>query len=206
MKVFYSLLSVLLFLTVGLQAQQFSGGVKAGLVGSQVAGDMYSGYHKAGINPGVWVSLATGKRSSVQMELGYIQKGSRENPDFEKNRFDTYIMRLGYIELPFLYRINYSELLGFEAGLAMNFLIHQKETFNGYETIESPFRGQNLCFTGGISIRLNDRIRINVRTDNSLFSIRKNRVSGDVWRFWGYGQFSDALVLSAYYTLKKNRP
>jgi hypothetical protein len=201
MKVFYLFLPVLLFLAVGLHAQQFSGGVRAGLVGSQVAGDTYSGYHKAGINPGVWVSLATGKRSSVQMELGYIQKGSRENPDFERNRFDTYIMRLGYIELPFLYRINYNELLGFEAGLAMNFLIHQRETFNGGETTGSPFRGQNLCFAGGMSIRLNERIRFNVRTDNSLFSIRKNRVSGDVWRFWGYGQFSDALILSAYYTL-----
>jgi hypothetical protein len=201
MKVFYLFLPVLLFLAVGLHAQQFSGGVRAGLVGSQVAGDTYSGYHKAGINPGVWVSLATGKRCSVQMELGYLQTGSRENPDFERNRFDTYIMRLGYIELPFLYRINYNELLGFEAGLAMNFLIHQRETFNGGETTGSPFRGQNLCFAGGMSIRLNERIRFNVRTDNSLFSIRKNRVSGDVWRFWGYGQFSDALILSAYYTL-----
>ncbi len=196
------LLFALLFLSFGyLPAQQFRGGVKLGLVGSQVAGDMYSGYHKAGINPGGWVSLDIGKRSQFQMELGYIQKGSRENPDYEKGRYDAYLMRLGYIELPFLYRINYNPLLSFEAGLALNFLIHQRETFNGYETVESPFRRQNICFAGGLSFRINDQLRINLRTDNSLFSIRRNRVSGDVWRFWSYGQYSDALVISAYYTL-----
>jgi len=195
----------LLLLSVGLAvsstAQKFEGGVMLGLVGSQVAGDLYSGYNKAGVNAGGWISLKASPKSVFRMELAYIQKGSRENPDAEKNQFSTYIMRLGYVELPVLYRYIYNERIELETGLGMNFLIHQSEERDGMATTGSPFSGQNLCFLAGISVNINDRIKIGIRTDNSLFSIRKNRVSGDVWRFWDHGQFSDALVLSAYYKL-----
>lgn len=184
-----------------LSAQKFDGGLVMGLVGSQVAGDTYGGFNKAGINAGGWVSLGLTKKSALRMELTYTQKGSRENPDAEHGKFDTYIMRLGYVELPVIYRFLYSARFDFETGLSMNFLLHQFESFNGEETTYSPFKKQNLCFLAGLSVHMNDKLKISFRTDNSLFSIRKNRVTGDVWRFWGYGQFSDALVLSAYYTL-----
>ncbi len=195
----------LLLLSVGFaissNAQKFEGGVMLGLVGSQVAGDLYSGYNKAGVNAGGWISLKASPKSVFRMELAYIQKGSRENPDAEKNQFSTYIMRLGYVELPVLYRYIYNDRIELETGLGMNFLIHQSEERDGMGTTGSPFSGQNLCFLAGISVNINERIKIGIRTDNSLFSIRKNRVSGDVWRIWDHGQFSDALVLSAYYKL-----
>ena len=199
-KRIYFLLFV--FFTAGfVTAQNYKGGIKLGLVSSQVAGDTYSGFNKAGLNAGGWISLPVGRRSEIQMELAYIQKGSRENPDQEKGRYDTYIMRLGYVEMPFLYRYVYNQRFNFETGLGMNFLIHSKETFNGEELTDNPFKRQNLCFLAGLSVNINDKLKINFRTDNSLFSIRKEKVSGDVWRFWGYGQFSDALILSAYYRL-----
>lgn len=182
-------------------SQKFNGGVMIGLVGSQVAGDLYGGFNKAGINAGGWISLPVSQKSELKMELAYVQKGSRENPDQEKERYDTYIMRLGYVELPVLYRYIYSPRFEFETGPGFNFLIHHNETFNGYVVDEHPFKATNLCFIAGIAVNVNERLKINFRTDNSLFSIRKDRVSGDVWRFWGHGQFSDALVLSAYYKL-----
>lgn len=183
-------------------AQQFSGGIQLGLVGSQVAGDNYSGYNKAGINAGGWISLPVGLKSYLQMELGYVQKGSRENPDQEKGQYDTYIMRLGYITMPLIYRYQYNPLLGFEGGLSMNFLIHSGEHLNGDEKVtESPFKSQNLCFTGGLVFKVTDKINIGLRTENSLFSLRKRKVTGDVWRLWDHGQFSDALIINAFYKL-----
>jgi len=200
-KLRHILLIFFLFVNGCLWAQQFKGGLQLGLVGSQVAGDLYSGYNKAGISAGGWARLDISTKSAIQMELAYLQKGSRENPDQEKGRFDTYVMRLGYIEMPFLYRFSYSERFVFEAGTGLNFLIHSRETFNGEEISDNPFKGQNLCFLAGLSVNINEHLSINIRTNNSLFSIRKNRVTGDVWRFWNYGQFSDALILSAYYKL-----
>lgn len=191
----------LILISSGISAQKFEGGLQLGLVGSQVAGDTYSGYNKAGINAGGWVSLSVTPKSKFQLELVYIQKGCRENPDYEKNKLDAYLMQLGYTALPVLYRYQYSDFLSFEAGLSLNVLIHQREVFNGGEYPGSPFSATNVCLLAGLSGKINNRLRINLRTDNSLNSIRRNRVTGDVWRLWGHGQFSDALVISAYYKL-----
>lgn len=197
----YAFLFFFLLTSFCVSGQKFEGGLQLGLVGSQVAGDTYSGYNKAGINAGGWVNFSVAPKSKFQMELVYIQKGSRENPNYEKNKMDAYLMQLGYAALPVLYRHQYSDFLSFEAGLSLNVLIHQRETFNGYETIDSPFSATNVCLLAGLSAKVNERLRINIRTDNSLNSIRRNRVTGDVWRLRGHGQFSDALVITAYYKL-----
>ncbi|MFH1122000.1 MAG: outer membrane beta-barrel protein [Bacteroidota bacterium] len=200
MKKIFFLLLILSF-TCFSSAQKFEGGVLLGLVGSQVAGDLRAGYDKAGLNTGGWVSLKIRPKSVLHMELVYVQKGSRENQNWDKGIEHTGIMRLGYVELPMLYRYLYNDRFELETGLGLNFLVHHAETFDGNVTTDSQFRSQNLCFLAGISVNINERLRINFRTDNSVFSIRKNKVSGDVWRFWSYGQFSDALILSAYYKL-----
>lgn len=197
---FRSYILILFFLlcaAVG-RAQIFKGGVHAGLVGSQVAGDLFSGYNKAGISAGGWVSLQFTVHHEIQMELSYIQKGSRENPNYEKDRMDSYLMRLGYAELPLLYRMIYSEKLNFETGLSMNFLINSYEERNGW-VLDDPFDKSNLCFILGLSYNLTERLRANFRTNNSLLSIRKEKRDGDVWRLFEHGQYSDALVLSLYY-------
>ena len=194
------LIVVTAFIGSAVYGQSFSGGVHAGLVGSQVAGDLFSGYNKAGISAGGYVGLQISPNSVIQMELSYIQKGSRENPNYEKEKFDSYIMRLGYVELPFLYRMIYNDRLNFETGLGMNFLLHHYERYNS-EELFSPFAKSNLCFILGLSYNINDRMRVNLRTNNSLFSIRTERVNGDVWRFFDHGQYSDALVFSLYYEL-----
>lgn len=204
-RLYFSILIITLLFNVGLPykttfGQSFKGGIHAGLVGSQVAGDLFSGYNKAGVSAGGWVSLLISPNSAFQMELSYIQKGSRENPDYEKEKFDSYIMRLGYVELPFLYRMIYNEKLNFETGLGLNFLMHHYERYNS-EELFSPFAKSNLCFILGLSYNLSERLRVNFRTNNSLFSIRTDRVNGDVWRFFDHGQFSDALVFSLYYEL-----
>ena len=84
MKQTYTVILFLFFLSYASVAQKFQGGIAAGLVGSQVAGDTYSGYNKPGAYTGIWVRLALNDRSSLQTELSYFQKGSRHNPDEEK--------------------------------------------------------------------------------------------------------------------------
>lgn len=184
-----------------VNGQNFKGGVNLGLVGSQVAGDRFSGFNKAGITGGAWVSLQTAVHTEFRMELNYIQKGSRENPDYEVDKMDFYIMRLGYVELPILYRMIYSEKLNFEVGPAMDFLLHHYERFNSEELDGVDFAKSNLCLIIGLSYNLNERLRVNFRTNNSILSIRTERVDGDVWRFFEHGQYNDALVFGLYYTL-----
>ncbi len=197
----FILLMIIALIPFGMvKGQSFKGGVLAGLVGSQVAGDRFSGYNKAGITGGGWVSMLGAPNTQYQMELSYIQKGSRENPDYEKEKYDFYRMQLGYVELALLYRMLYSEKLNFEIGPAMDFLLHSHEKFNN-EELFSPFAKRNLCLILGLSYRIGERTIVNFRTNNSILTIRTQRVNGDVWRFFDHGQFNDALVFSLYYEL-----
>lgn len=196
-----SLFTVMFFALQSAFAQQFHGGVTLGLVGSQVAGDTYSGYHKAGIYGGGFVNLELGKHSLLQMELTFFQKGSRENPD-STNNFTSYVLRLNYVELPLLYQYKVNKWI-FEAGPSLGFTVGYFEEYNG----ETEFNGNDpaavtLQINAGVRFFITEHFGIDFRTNNSLLNIRKENVTGDVWRFWGYGQFNDALVFSAFYQFK----
>jgi len=188
-------------------AQQFHGGITAGLVGSQVAGDTYSGYKKAGIYAGGYVSLDISERSAFQMELTYFQKGTRENPT-EKNNYDSYIFRANYIELPFLYHFKTGSARNFiiEAGPSAGFLVGYYEERDGLVLINDPDYNKpaslTLQFNLGIRWLISEHFGFDFRTHHSLLNIRTKNVTGDVWRIWTWGQFHDALVLSLFYQIR----
>jgi hypothetical protein len=172
-------------------AQKFEGGILAGLSASQVAGDNYSGYNKAGVFVGSYVALVLSDRLNLRLELEYIQKGSRKNPVPDKGDYDSYLML----------RFHFGRKLVAEAGPAVSFLLHSSEKFNQEDVYYHPFAKQNLSMIAGISYPVTSRISAGLRTNNSLFSIRKDTFTGNVWRFWGYGQFNDALVFTLGYRL-----
>jgi hypothetical protein len=197
----FSFLFVLIFISRKAEAQKFHGGATFGLVGSQVAGDTYSGYHKAGIFGGGYVNLKLGEHSILQMELTYFQKGSRENPD-STNNYTSYILRLNYVELPLLYQYKIKKWI-FEAGPSLGFNIGYYEEYNS----ETEFNGNDpvavtFQINAGIRFFVNEHFGFDLRTNNSLLNIRKENVTGDVWRFWGWGQFNDALAFSVFYQFR----
>lgn len=208
LKTTFFTLCLFVFLGVSqrLNAQQFHGGLTAGLVGSQVAGDTYSGFKKAGIYAGGFVSLDVSDRSALQMELTYFQKGSRENPT-EKNNYDFYLFRADYIELPVLYqyKLGKDRNLIIEAGPSVGFVINYYEE-NEVEIISNYTTNTpatvSLQFNLGFRWLISQHFGFDFRTHNSLLNIRKENVTGDVWRLWGYGQFHDALVLSIFYQIR----
>lgn len=195
------LIILLLACCLSVQAQQFSGGVALGVVGSQVAGDTYSGFNKAGIYAGGWVNLPVKEQSAWQMELDYIQKGSRRNPDPKSAVPTYYIMRTGWVELAFLYQYKLRSGLILEGGPAFSFLLHHFEE-RDYQTVTNyPFRFFNSNLTLGIAYPVSDRLTAHFRTDNSVQSIRTQPSNGNVWRLFEYGQFNDCLILSVAYKL-----
>ena len=110
-------LFLLVMASPSLRAQRFNGGILAGGDVSQVDGDMYDGYHKWGYLGGAYVSLQISPHSSFQMELEYIQKGSRR-VDTTTSGGTQYLLRLHYIEVPFLYQFTFKKRFCFEAGPA----------------------------------------------------------------------------------------
>ncbi len=88
-----------IFLSHSIICQIFIGGFKGGLCGSQVSGDMLVGFNKAGIYAGTYAGFFLNDNMRIQLEMQYIQKGSRQNPNPEKYK-RKYLLRLNYIELP----------------------------------------------------------------------------------------------------------
>ena len=200
----YILFLILTVFQAGLLfAQGFNGGVTLGLAGSQVAGDTYSGYNKAGIYGGGWVSYGISKHSAFQMELTYFQKGSRHNPDYDKNPADfPYLLRMDYIEIPLLYQYKVSRFI-IEAGPSMGVSIHYYEESDGLIISNTEAANQPALLTLQINVGLRfvitEKFSAGLRTNNSLLNVRQENVSGDVWRIFDYGQYHDALVIAAYY-------
>jgi hypothetical protein len=205
MRITPILLLIFVFFSVFTTAQEFHGGVTAGVVGSQVAGDGFSGFHKGGLYAGGYVNLDVSPRSAFQMELTFFMKGSQENPR-EKNGYIDYLFRVNYIEMPLLYQFKIGRFV-IEAGPSAGVLVSYFETdLNGYEISDQPDYNKParlaLQINLGLRFFITDKIGADFRTNNSLLKIRSQNVRCDVWRLWGYGQFSDALVLSFFYQFK----
>lgn len=199
MKQIYTVIIFLFFLSYASVAQQFQGGVAAGLVGSQVAGDTYTGFHKPGAYAGIWVRLGLNDRSSLQTELSYFQKGSRHNPDEKHQNYTFYLMRLGYIEMPFLYQYHMKNKLTLEVGPSFSFLLHSYEEMDYQEITYGDFCLFNTSFMAGIGYPITEKLGVNFRMDSSIFSIRKDEVSGSVYRLFDHGQFNDCILFFLSY-------
>jgi hypothetical protein len=201
MKQIYTVLFLLLFSSFSLLAQQFQGGVAAGLVGSQVAGDTYSGFNKPGAYGGIWVRLALNERTSLQTEISYFQKGSRHNPDEKRQDYTFYLMRLGYIEMPFLYQFHVKNKIILEAGPSFSLLLHSYEELDYMEVTYGNFSLLNPSFMAGIGYAVTEKLSINFRMDSSILSIRKDEINGSVHRLFDHGQYNDCILFFVSYKL-----
>lgn len=181
--------------------QVFQGGIASGLVGSQVAGDTYSGFHKPGAYAGLWIRLAINDRSSVQTEISYSQKGSRHNPDEKHQDFTFYLMRLGYIEMPFLYQLQLKNKLILEVGPSFSFLLHSYEELDYIEVTYGKFSQVNPSFMAGINYPVTEKLGVHFRMDSSILSIRKDEVNGARYRLFDRGQYNDCILFFLSYQL-----
>jgi len=206
MREFRYVVFIVIFMVTAItgSSQNFNGGVMAGVAGTQVAGDTYYGFHKAGIFAGGFINLQISEHSAFQMELEYFQKGSRENPD-SSNNYNQYLFRVNYIELPILYQYIFNKRFRLEAGPSMGFLVgYYEERYN--EEIKGGNRPAKVTFqlNLGLYVNLTDRLMVNIRTNNSMLNIRSDNATGDVLRIFpgNFGQFNDCLVFSVFYQFK----
>lgn len=183
-----------------LKAQQFNGGVMGGLAATTVAGDAYAGFNKVGLYGGGYVNLELSETTLVQMELAYFQKGARFNEDPDMPDKLAYILRLHYVELPLLLQYRLAEFR-LEAGLSADFLVSAYEELDYLEQETDHWKRAAFNSVLGIKYELSDRLTASVRSINSINSIRKDQVTGNVRRYSrkNYGAFNDAFLLSIYY-------
>ncbi len=189
----------LLFFVISISAaaQSFKGGFRLGLTGSQVDGDNISGFNKAGLTGGFMAALPIDEYSDISAELLFVQKGSRKNPTKNNNLY-KYIMRLNYIEMPFLYRRQLKTNFGFEAGLSFAILIDNKNReFDIYGKIPArpDFEKYEIAAHAGFKYFLNEKQSVNLRYSNSVIPIRKSP-GISTYNYFIRGQYNIVLSLT----------
>jgi hypothetical protein len=187
-------------------AQEFNGGIIAGGIISQVDGDTWKGYDKFGYLAGGYVSLKISPHSSFQMEMAYIQKGSRHNADSSNFYDQTYLLRLHYLEIPVLYQYTFGRRFSLEAGPAVDVLMGYEEEQDGIsDPPTEPIRNITLSGILGASVYLTHNLKANFRVNYSLMSLRDTDAPyPDAYRkmFFQYGQFNNVLSLSLMWDFK----
>jgi hypothetical protein len=200
MKYFVLSIVFILFLSYSLSAQKFNGGILLGMSASQVDGDTYSGYRKAGLIGGAFVNRYLNDNFSWQLELKFIQKGSHHIPDSLDFTDRVYRLQLNYAEVPLSINYHYKKKFILNLGIGMGYLFSFKEESDDvrlYEDADRYFNDYELSYNFGITYKLSKKLLFNFSHSYSILPIRRH-ASGSVWRF-NRGQYNNLLAFTFYY-------
>jgi hypothetical protein len=177
----------------------FYGGIVAGGNFTQVDGDNFAGYHKAGWNAGVIVYASLMEHLAASMELLYAQKGARASqgqlPKLANDQstvMTDYRIKLNYLEVPIL--LNYFDKRKSNVGAGFSYaqLVSSRETYrdgfgNRYENDAKlyPFRKFDVNFIVNANAHIWKGFFFNLRFQYSLVSVRNayNYVPGRAQQF-----------------------
>ena len=181
-------------------SQKFNGGAMIGMAASQVAGDSYSGFNKVGPLAGVFVNLKPWDHSSFQFELYYVQKGSKKNANAVEGDYDSYLLRLNYIEVPFLYQFHFG-WFALEAGPSVAFTMSGYEENNAEDVAADDFALATFQLNFGVVFTIAQNWKFGIRTNNAMTNLRQDTHTGHVRRIFpnNYGQFNDVLQFTFAY-------
>lgn len=202
---FFFLIMVLLLCNIGVFAQNsFRAGASFGVIASQVAGDGYGGFDKAGLFAGPFVNIYTSENWSWQMEINYAQKGSRKNPNTAEGDHEFFLMKLNYIDIPLMAKVDYRNFT-FEGGLYYARLLNYSlEDENGKFDLPQgsrEFENNELGALIGITYHLTEQLLMNWRFNNSIQEVRK--YDSDEEYMLNDGYFNTYLSFSIRYEFLK---
>jgi hypothetical protein len=188
---------MILTLAASGQEYKFNAGIIGGLSTSQVDGDQLAGYDKVGIKAGAFVNRKFSEHVSLQMELLFIQKGSRKPINTDDNSY--FIMRLNYIEVPLVFRFQFSKKIIGEAGPSVATLVSSEESDEvGVIKSRPEFKKFDYLVNGGGYYKLSDNWLFNLRFSYSIFPIRPFDTARP-YAFFDRGQFNNVLALALHY-------
>jgi len=192
-----------------VHGQRFDGGLRAGIAASEVSGDNLGGPDKMGWFASVFTSTGVGIFSRLQLELLYIQKGSRSRPN-EKNNFYDYRFSLQYAEVPLvvIYDFPFGEnlrlggRLSLEAGLSVAFLVAALEKENDLEIDlgqEKPYKDAELNVLLGLYYPVADRFNFHLRFSQGVSPLRPHLGGSQTW--YNRGQYNTVWTFGLAWSL-----
>lgn len=172
-----------------------------GMAVTQIDGDNLGGYNKPGIRGGGWVNTLVSENIILQLELEFIQKGSKISQSELNNDPTYYHARLNYLQAPVLVQTSLMTRLTGEAGIAGAYLVASLEDDDGGGFIEADPPFDQFEFSGliGLNYDLSEHFIVNVRFNYSLLPIRPH--PGGQTRWPDLGQYNNAMLFSLYFRI-----
>jgi opacity protein-like surface antigen len=193
----YLITFLLIIFSANLYSQTFGGGVMAGLSASQLDGDRSGGYNKAGLNFGIYTNTALNNYIDAQLELRYVQKGSKSNT---KDNSLFYLSKLNYIELPLFLKYSFLDKFSANIGLAAGYLQRSTEDKDGSDLPADPeFNKFEFSGLAGVEYEFIENFFFNVRFNYSILPVRAH--PGDQTYFLDKGQYNNVLTFSVHYQI-----
>lgn len=193
---------ILVLLAGHATGQRFHGGAMGGLAATQLDGDNLGGYNKPGVRVGGWVNTPIKPNVIMQLELEYIQKGSKVS-ESEIKIGKYYHSLLNYIQVSLLAKTSLMKMLDGEAGLAGGYMTRSVEDKDGGGFIEpepeDAFTDFEFSGMVGLSYALSKNLEANARFNYSLLPVR-DHPGGQKWLL-NRGQFNNAMLFSLYYQI-----
>jgi hypothetical protein len=185
-------------------SQKFHGGLFAGVAASQISGDQLTGYNKAGIFAGGFTNYHFTEKLALQLEIYYIQKGSRKNPHPKSNDYTVYKLNLQYVEMPLLFKWEFSKRFFLEVGpsigAVMNNTGKEKDEGGVIPNTQRPvFNRFDFCGVLGMGVNISRNFKVNIRTIDSFIPVRKP-VVGTSYRLDRL-QYNTTIALSLIYQI-----
>jgi opacity protein-like surface antigen len=155
-------------------AQGFNGGVTLGVAATQVDGDTYGGFDKAGPILGFWVERDLVADWFWRANFRFIQKGIFAKIK-DSNISDFYRMKLNYFELPFTFGYQFVNGFSAIAGTSVGYLTKATEenslgTFPDSDA--SSFRKFEIAALAGMEYNYSENWRFGLMLSYSIIPIR----------------------------------
>lgn len=185
MKTKLSILLILSLFGLSSQSQNINVGALLGINASQVSGDGYRGFYKAGVLVGFYSNFDVSEKFNFQFEVNYSEKGSRRNPITDQGDTDFFLLRMNYIEVPIMLRMHQKKFT-YEVGTYFSQLVHDYiENENGEFRIQEEWnqlKNNDLGVLIGFNYNVTEALIMNWRFSNSIIPFR-NYDSGASFQF-----------------------
>lgn len=193
MKSYFHILIIvgLCFLSIPAFSQSFKAGFHIGLTVTEINGANVSlnrrGFHKVGVTAGGVANAKVAKKTLVQFEINFTQKGSLQPPDSLNNGY--YKIALGYIEIPLLLRqqiyFNYKgkriNKIDFELGASYGKMIQTNVYGNTNYQLNNAidyYNTNDVSILAGFDFNFTKNVCFNFRYSNSVIpAIKRNALT-----------------------------
>ena len=189
------ILILIILAPIIVSAQRFKGGVLLGMNVSQIDGDLYAGYNKAGLVGGAYVLTNFQEKWGAQMEIRYAAKGSATP------KYYSFIKkyRLQYIEIPVLAQYEPINKLKIQMGLSFGYLFSAEQSDGGeyVKFDEIPSHGE-IALCTGLNYSFLNHFDVNARFSYSAIPVFSN-YTGSTWGTSAW--YNNVLTFALYYRI-----